>query len=237
MASLSIINKVKYSPWLYNAYYYIGPAVVSLVGRFIRKDPNLIIFSSYGGRKYDDSPRCVYERMIQDPRFVDYRFVWAFLQPDNFFIPRGKKVKSDSISYYHTLLKAKCWVTNSSMERGLSIDDKKKFYYNSWHGTPIKLMGNDRDRSNTSFYTKSKKCPYDVFCAQSKFDADIFERSFGIPRNVMRIIGLPRNDELANDSGVNRKNLIKEKLGIPKDKVVILYAPTFREYTKDENLN
>lgn len=236
MASRGLINRVKYSPWLYNVYYHIGSLAVKILGWFIKKDQTLIVFSSFGGRKYDDSPKCIYERMIHDHRFDDYNIVWAFIHPEAHDIPCGKKVKTDSLAYYKALLKARCWVTNSSMERGLSIRCNV-FYYNSWHGTPIKLMGNDIHRSNLSFSTKGHGCLHNVFCAQSQFDAAIFKRSFGIPDQAMKIIGLPRNDELSKVYGKDYVNRIKEKLGIPKDKKVILYAPTFREYTKDENLN
>lgn len=237
MASLSLINRVKYSPWLYNTYYYIGSLAVKVLGLFVRKDPKLIVISSFGGRKYDDSPKCIYEEMLNDKRFDGFRIVWAFMHPEQHDIPRGEKVKTDTLAYYKTLLKARCWITNSTMERGLSFKQKNVFYYNSWHGTPIKLMGSDINKDNKSFGSKGHGCPYDVFCAQSQYDADIFARSFGVPEKAMKIIGLPRNDELVNDAGEERRNKIKTELGINRDKNVILYAPTFREYTKDENLN
>lgn len=238
MASLGLINRVKYLPWLYNIYFHIGTAVVRLLKFFVKKDKRLIVFSSFGGRKYDDSPKCIYEAMIKDSRFDGYKIIWAFMQPEKYDIPRGKKVKTDTTAYYKTLLKARCWITNSTMERGLRFKDDSIFYYNSWHGTPIKLMGRDIDKSNLGFHPKKRKiCPYDVFCAQGEFDADIFKRSFNIPENAMKIIGLPRNDELVNDAGEERKRRLKKQLGIALDKRVILFAPTFREYTKDENLN
>ena len=237
MASLSLINRVKYSPWLYIIYYYIGSEAVKLLRLFVKKDKKLIVFSSFGGRKFDDSPKCIYEEMLHDHRFDTYRIVWAFMTPDAYEVPRGEKAKTDTWAYYKALLKASCWITNSSMERGLSFKDTRTFYFNSWHGTPIKLMGGDINQGNKSFGSKGHGCPYDVFCAQSKFDADIFKRSFHVSDHAMKIIGLPRNDKLVNDTGEETRNKIKKQLGIPQDKKIILYAPTFREYTKDENLN
>ena len=40
------------------------------------------------------------------------------------------------------------------MERGQNFKNKNVFYYNSWHGTPIKLMGSDIDEGNKSFRSK-----------------------------------------------------------------------------------
>lgn len=48
--------------------------------------------------------------------------------------------------------------------------------------------------------------------------------------------GLPRNDKLANYTEDERRT-IREKLNIPQEKKVILYAPTFREYERDSKLN
>lgn len=88
------------------------------------KKKNRIVFSSFGGRKYDDSPRCIYEEMLQDSRFKNYELIWALGNPDDFNIPGAKKVKCDSLAYYKILMSAAVWVTNSTMERGLSFKPK-----------------------------------------------------------------------------------------------------------------
>ena len=64
-----LINKVKYSPRIYNAYFYIGTGLLRLLRFFIRQDNRLILFSSFGGRKFDDSPRAIYNMMLRDKRF------------------------------------------------------------------------------------------------------------------------------------------------------------------------
>ena len=45
---------------------------------------------------------------------------------------------------------------------------------------------------------------------------------------------MPRNDELAN-CDYETSTAIKKKLNIPLEKKIILYAPTFREYTKNKS--
>ena len=238
MSTLSLINRVKYSRRIYTLYYYIGSIAINVLKLFVRTENDLIVFSSFGGRKYDDSPKCIYEAMLCDGRFDGYRLVWAFMKPEDYTLPRGEKVKTDTFAYYKMLLKARCWITNSTMERGLDFKGKRTFYYNSWHGTPIKLMGSDIHKGNKSFASKRRSgCPYDVFLAQSQYDAEIFEQSFRVPHHAMRIIGLPRNDELAHGYDTEKLQDLRCRLGIPQDKKVILYAPTFREYVKDEDSN
>lgn len=237
MNKRSLINIVKYNRLIYNFYFNLGSSAVRLLGLFVSKKKNRIVFSSFGGRKYDDSPRCIYEEMLQDPRFKNYEFIWALGNPDDFDIPGAKKVKCDSLAYYKILMSAVVWVTNSTMERGLSFKPKNIFNFNTWHGTALKLMGCDICKENTSFGSKEKECHNDVFLAQSKYDVDIFSRVFSTPIENFRVIGLPRNDELINFNTEGNRKRIREKLGIKENKKVILYAPTFREYDKDTGHN
>lgn len=233
----AFINRVKYNKWLYNLYFYCGSIVVRLLRLFVKQDKRKIVFSSFGGRKYDDSPRCIFEAMKKDSRFCEYKYVWAFGNPEQFEIPGATKVKCDTFEYYKELLSAMVWVTNSTMERGLSFKPKHILNLNSWHGSAIKVMGVDVNKENTSFQAKGRKPQNDIMLAQGQYDVDVFSRVFGLPKENFRIIGLPRNDDLVNCNTEERRKSIREKLGISNDKRVILYAPTFREYDKDANSN
>ncbi len=231
------INLLLYNPRLYSFYNAIGSSFINLFGVFIRKSRNKIVFSCLGGRKYDDSPRCIYEAMLKDTRFNDYQFVWAFNEPSKFIVPKGQSIKCDSIQYYYHLLSSSIWVTNSSMERGLYFKPDRIFNFNTWHGTPIKLMGTDIDNKYPGMKHKVKKSHEDIFLAQGKYDADIFSRVFNIPSGNMRIIGLPRNDELVYKNNDTFRNAIRKELGLCPTKKIILYAPTFREYQRDGSNN
>lgn len=236
MNTLSLINQVKYSKTIYTIYYYIGSWLISLLKLFVKTDDKLIVFASFGGRKYDDSPKAIYEAMFRDSRFDDYKLVWAFMQPDKFEIPRGEKVKIDTFSYYKKLLSARVWVTNSSMNRGLDFTGNHTFELNTWHGSAIKKMGGDINKGNTSFGLKSSKKNGNVMLAQGEYDVDVFTKAFSRPRESFRVIGLPRNDELAHVTK-DIQDATKQRLGISTNKKVILYAPTFREYDKDSGNN
>ncbi len=235
MASLSLINRVKYSKTIFSIYNYLGSKAISLLKLFLSNDKQLIIFASFGGRKFDDSPKAVYEAMIADPRFDEYKLVWAFMRPEDYTLPRGEKIKIDTLKYYITLLKAGVWVHNSSMTRGLNFTGISTFELNSWHGSAIKRMGSDINSGNKSFGLKEeygKKNHVSVMLAQGQYDVDVFTRAFSRPKESFRVIGLPRNDELARVTAVKQGEM-KERLGISPEKKVLLYAPTFREYEKD----
>lgn len=228
-----LVNTVKYSKKIYTGYYYLASIVINVVKLFVKPDDKLILFNSFAGRKYDDSPKELFEYMLRDERFKEYKFVWAFHEPDKYEVKGAKKIKTDTFAYFTTTLKARAWITNSSVERGLDYKGKKTFYLNTWHGSPIKKMGSDIAADNSSFSSKSKN-KVDVMNTQSNFEADIFSKAFGIPRTDFIEVGLPRNDKLAHYTE-EQKNQLKKKIGLPLDKKVILYAPTFREYERDEN--
>ena len=222
---------LKTSRFLYSVYFYVMSGLIKFLGLFVRTDDKLILFNCYGGKKYDDSTKAVYEAMLSDERFSDCRFCWALQEPDKFTVPgRATVVRSDTFKFFVTALKARVWVTNSSMERGLDFKKKKTFCFNTWHATPIKVMGTDIKSDNKSF-TSKVLIRADIMCAQGQYDIDVYSPCYKLPESRFRITGLPRNDELAHysDSDVAA---IKAKLGLPSDKIILLYCPTFREFTK-----
>lgn len=229
-----IMLLLKYCRPLYVIYYYLGSLFLNGIKIFIKTDDKLILFNSFGGKKFDDSPKAIYEAMINSPDFQGYRFVWAFSKPENFQIPAGTKIKSDTLSYFLTALKARCWITNSSLERGLGFTGKNTFFLNTWHGTPIKKMGQDMVKGNNSFDSKNR-WNMDVMTVQSHYDEKIFTHAFKLKEGVCHICGLPRNDVLAR-ADEKMKQECRKSLGISSEKKVILYAPTFREYQQDEQL-
>ncbi len=222
--------------FFYYVYNVMGSAFVKILKVIVKTDDKLILFSSYGGKKYDDSPRSIYEYMKGNNKYSDFKFIWAFENKKSFTsLSESEKVEIDTIKYYITALKAGYWVTNSSMTRGLNFKGKDTCYLNTWHGTPIKKMGTDISSNSKSFKTisdlKKKKSEIDIMLAQSRYEVNIFSRVFNIPKERFLISGLPRNDKLVDVTEFD-KGKAREKLGISSEKKVILYAPTFREYQK-----
>ena len=229
-----LVNFLKYNKVAYAVYYRVMSFCMNVLKLFIKTDDKLILFNSFAGRKYDDSPKAIFEEMRKDPRFKGYRLVWAFHQPEKYQVDGAEKIKTDGLHYFKTALAARVWVTNSSVERGLNFTGKHTFYFNTWHGTPMKKMGTDIGAGNTSFGNKGDS-HFDVMMSQGHFETDVFSRSFGIPKEKFLEAGLPRNDILANYTDEQRQT-IRSRLGIKQDQTVILYCPTFREYDKDESL-
>ena len=114
-----IKNIIKYNRWIYRIYYRIFNTLLKFWGAFIRTDKSLILINSFAGRKYDDSPKNIYEEIKRDSRFKDCKNVWAFENPEQYGDIGCIKIKTVTIEYFKTALKARVWITNSSVERGL----------------------------------------------------------------------------------------------------------------------
>ena len=195
------------------------------IGLFVRIDPKLILFNSFGGRKYNDSPKIIFEYMISQESYKNLIFVWAFDRPGDFDIPKAKKIKIDSWKYFITALKAKYWISSVNIERGLKFKKKNTIYLNSWHGAGTKKIGNAVDGRKDFDYSN-----VNVMLVQSHYEMGIFKQDFLVREQNFLLSGFPRGDELFHTS-VNQIKAYKEALNIPKEKKVILYAPTWREST------
>lgn len=192
-------------------------------GGAIPIDENLVIFVSFMGMGFNDSPKAIYDYMQSHDEYKKYRCVWAFEHPERF--PDLDTVKIDTPVYFKTALRAKYWITNTNIERGLRFKKKDQVYLNTWHGVALKHIGNDcPGRKDFNFDT------VDHLVVSGDYDEKVFRSAFNADPSTYLRCGMPRNEELwlADDK---KRKAIRDKLNLPIDKKVILYAPTWREST------
>ncbi|MBE5958654.1 MAG: hypothetical protein E7254_07325 [Lachnospiraceae bacterium] len=234
----NMINYLKRHPRLMSFIWTLGRSLITIWNCFIQENEKQIIFSSFGGRKFDDSPKRIYEEICSREQFDDYKLIWAFTNPDEFQIKRGEKVKIDTILFFKLLLQSRIWVSNTIIDRGFNLKFKNKIRVETWHGTPIKKIAGDENTKYASENNgKHKKKNIDsrtIRCAQSSYDRDIFSRLFNASKESILLCDLPRNDELFEYSETDCIQ-IKKSIGIPLDKKIILYTPTYREFLLNSN--
>lgn len=201
----------------------VASTVMRFWGLFVPIDKMLIIFSGHS-RKYNDSPRTIYEYMISHTEYQAYKYVWVLDNPDEVEIPGNPvKVKSDTVAYFKASLRAKYWITCVNIERGLHYKKKSCIYLNTWHGLPFKHVGNHAARRQDYDFSD-----IDYFCYASEYEKAIIMDAFNTRECAMIPSGLPRNDELYQVT-IGEITELKKKLGLPEDKKIILYAPTWRD--------
>ncbi len=205
-------------------------------------DDKMIFFEAYNGRNYACSPKALYEYMIKNKKFNDYKFVWAFKNINQHKILKNKNtivVKTNSKEYFKYLSLSKYWIVNSLID--VSIKKKKnQIYLQCWHGTPLKKLRYDIEVKGAVLNTISEirkrndldAIKFDYFISPSKFCTEKFISAFNLKKlgkdNIIVEKGYPRNDYLFNYKKEDIDK-IKKLLKLPKDKKVILYAPTFRD--------
>ena len=221
----------RFPHFLMDVIYKIAQIGLTWLNHIIPIRKKSIIFVSLGGRNYDDSPRTLYEYIVNRKEFIGWTFVWAFRNPENYVIPKATSIKFGTISYWKTLLSSYVWISNGGIDRGLDLVLHGHIHVNTWHGTPIKkIQGEESANPTLKLYRNSR--PIDkttIRCCQSEYDKKIFARVFRASEECFIMNGLPRNDKLLSYSRQEIQQ-IKQTLGIPQDKKVILYMPTYREY-------
>lgn len=194
-----------------------------------------IVFESFAGKSYSCNPRYIYEYLVNTNQ--DFNFVWIFNESDKDIFGDAKKVKRFSWKYYYYLATSKYWVTNTRMPNNLA-KRKETIYLQTWHGTPLKKLaadmkevympGTTTEKYKKNFYNESRN--WDYLVSPNQYSTEIFKRAFKYDQEILEF-GYPRNDILCKNDRGRKENAsrIKDKIGIPKDKKVILYAPTWRD--------
>lgn len=216
---------LKHSYALNKLFNVIASLFLRIVGKFIPIDKNMVLFSGHT-RKYNDSPRAIYEYMISRPEFKKLKKVWVLEDPEHVYIPGDAiKVKADTWAYFKTALKAKYWIACVNIERGLHFKKEEQSYLNTWHGVSFNCIGNDaRGRKDYNWNN------VDFCCYESDYHRTILKRALGVRDEAFIPTGLPRNDTLYRVTPEEILDL-KKKMGLPLDKKIIMYAPTWRDST------
>lgn len=210
--------------------------------KMVKVDPKLVIFIAFHGRGYSDNPRAIYEAMRQDPRFEGYRFIWFIKnhKQKQITVPGAEVKEYFSFSYFYYMSKAKYWIINCKMPDYIAKKEEQ-IYLQTWHGTPLKRLAHDIEaaedmtfyRSAVSFAQMTQSYDIDVarynyMISPNRFCTEVFQSAFRIQRERLIETGYPRNDFICNTTKEEIVRL-KEKYQLPKDKKVVLYAPTWRD--------
>lgn len=196
---------------------------------------NTVVFESFLGRQYSCNPRAMYEYMTQE--YASFDMYWS-IDPaymKNFEGRNLKTVRRFSVKWFWLMARSKYWVFNSRTPVWLP-KAKHTTYVQTWHGTPLKRLGADietvhmpgtnTEKYKENFFKESSK--WDYLISPNRYSTEIFQRAFNFYKDVMET-GYPRNDILLNGNNPTTVQAYKTRMGIPIDKKVILYAPTWRD--------
>lgn len=202
------------------------------IKRWIPKLPvqkNWVLFESHMGKQYSDSPKYIYEELLEGNK--KFKYIWSFQNPDTVEMPGSAiKVKRNSLKHFYYLNRAKYWIDNQGMAN-LAEKKEKQVYIQTWHGTPLKRMGYDQKKLPSTRELENLKKQtdaWDYLISPNAYTSKILKRGFRYAGEILET-GYPRNDILIQQPA-NIKQKAQMELGIPPEKRVILFAPTFRDW-------
>ncbi|CAM3955019.1 CDP-glycerol glycerophosphotransferase family protein [Mesobacillus thioparans] len=191
---------------------------------------NYIVFESFLGKNYSDSPRNIYEYIIENS--LDYKCIWVFNDKNRKIPGNAKVVKRFSLAYYYYFAVSKYWVNNMRQPLHL-VKREGNVFLETWHGTPLKKLVFDmkdvysaNPRYKRDFYLQSRA--WDYLLSPNRYSSEVFKSAFKFDKEMLEF-GYPRNDILYSPNREQLAEEIKESIGIPKGKKVVLYAPTWRD--------
>ncbi len=193
--------------------------------------PLTILYNSFGGR-FSDSPRAIYEELVKRNFEADH--VWLAKpydsQKDPFPSDVRKKVISNGVAAREDLGSIDVIISNTYL---LGWDrSSSAIYVQTWHGTPLKRLLNDTNAPRTESFAEASRDTqrWDYFVSPNRFSTTTLAGAFQFKKEIWET-GYPRNDLLNSPSASDVRNDVRDSLGIPDDKTVVLYAPTYRDDT------
>jgi CDP-glycerol glycerophosphotransferase len=191
-----------------------------------------VLFVSFGGKQVSDSPLDIFFELQKT--HTNLKLIWAVAK-DSQAVPAGsEKVVVGTSSWFRALAQSKYLVTNNNLPQYF----RKKpgqIYLQTWHGTPLKRIGLDiANNQLTAGYNAAMKREagyWDYLISPNGFCSEIFPRAFGFRGRLLET-GYPRNDRLQKPNPE-----LRSKLGIAAGQTVVLYAPTWRDDSRDADGN
>jgi CDP-glycerol glycerophosphotransferase len=190
-----------------------------------------VVFLSFKGRQVSDNPLGIAAELRRRGDTREHIWVvndWAVRVPDN-----ASAVLFDGKACWEALARSAYLVSNDDMPRGFS-KRAGQFYVQTWHGTPLKRIGFDvpkmqsfAGREYMELLAHDIAC-WDLLLSPSPVSTPILQRAFRFGGEILES-GYPRNDILAGNGGTAIAAQVRERLGIPAGKRVVMYAPTWRE--------
>lgn len=199
--------------------------------RIIPTKKNRIVMDNCLAHNYADNVKPIAEYLLAN--YPDKFEIYISVSDVSSFLylkDRGLyPIKYHSFKYYCIALSAAFFITNSGGYSYLPLK-RNQYVINTWHGGgAYKKIGID-SFSADKFYRNElilagKKTS--LFTATGSLFADLISNALMIPRDVFKLVGMPRNDVLVNGNN-DLRNEVRSRIGV-NDKKLVLYAPTYRK--------
>lgn len=197
---------------------------------FFSVNKKKIVFINFAGKGFGDNPKYICSEILRQK--LDLDCVWLLANMDSFLPDGVRKISIHSLRCFYELATAHIIVinTNNVLPGRLKKKDGQ-IIIQTWHGSHgFKYIERQADDILSESYVHDSKLNTkmtDVFISDGPDNTKMYRDSFQCTCDVIET-GMPREDILFEHDS-SHLDKIRESLGIPRNKTILLYAPTFRD--------
>jgi CDP-glycerol glycerophosphotransferase (TagB/SpsB family)/glycosyltransferase involved in cell wall biosynthesis len=190
-----------------------------------------VLLASYLGESCTDSQLAI-DRHLAATR-PDLERVWG-VRDRSIEVPDGARaVLLDSGEWYDAVASSRYLCRNIDFGPWLQRRPEQA-YLQTFHGYPFKSMGRDFWRSKgfppgqVRHFASRASGEWDLILVPSAECEDFYREQYGYTGAVLAA-GYPRTDVLVNADAAQVRRDVLARIGVPEDRTVVLYAPTYRD--------
>ncbi|MFI0896644.1 CDP-glycerol glycerophosphotransferase family protein [Streptomyces sp. NPDC020983] len=189
-----------------------------------------VLYSSFDGRRCDDSPRAVHGELVR--RGVAMEHVWAVADRGVPVPSSARAVVIGSHAWYEALARSRCVVTNTHLPAFFRRRDGQHVVQ-TWHGSPVKRFGQDLAGTLCADLTHMWPQPrrgdqWSLLLSPNAQSTPVLRRALDFHGETAET-GLPRTDLLSGEDREKVAEEVRARLALPPGRTVVLYAPTVRD--------
>lgn len=221
---------------------YIKDRLYLIVLRFfyifpIRK--NRVMFMSFEAGKYACNPRRISEYLARE-HSGETEIVWAIKNAKNYPYLKDfgvdKIIEYNTLKYYRYALTSRVFVYNMRIPAMIPFRKKQTTIGTGHGGGAYKklLLDNPSIRTADQKIQELSASHTDILVSSCEYYTKYVVRGAFAHRGECLECGMPRNDELINNTDSTMAQYIRKYYDIPAGNKIILYAPTYRKGKRNE---
>ncbi|MFJ5719671.1 CDP-glycerol glycerophosphotransferase family protein [Streptomyces sp. NPDC093149] len=198
------------------------------------------VFAAYWHRGYTCSPAAIEAKARE--LVPGLRTAWICRPEDAHTVPTGtRSIAPGTYGYWRALARSGYLVNNVNFDRRL-VKRRGQVLLQTHHGTPLKTMGLDLQNRpaaarGTDFgQLLANVDKWDFSLSANRHSTLVWEKAYPSASASCATLeyGSPRNDiyQRATADDVTR---LRESIGVPEGTLALLYAPTHRDYRRDQH--
>jgi CDP-glycerol glycerophosphotransferase len=190
-----------------------------------------VVYSSFRGRQYSDSPRAIHEELVRRGAPVEH--LWVVRDAGARVPDTATVLREGSREYFEALARSRYLVYNDFFPDWFRRREDQ-ICVQTGHSAPLRRLGYDAGDGERPFRRIEHRWDEQVanwqyVVSPNSFATPILRRAYAIEGELLET-GYPRADVLAD---AERARAVRARLGVPEGVRTVLYAPTYRDAAID----